>query len=156
MNVRSLLGSLQLPIAAVGTVLVVFAVGQLVTMNPPPPGSEGFVHGLALIILYVLAWVGFVVLSMGLAIPPKDGYGIAFTRRQRGLFVTAAVAAVLSAVGPFVAFGLIYSNPTLLVSAWLAVMSVAIIALAAGLIWRGAEAINTWRATKRSSATNNS
>jgi hypothetical protein len=141
MDVRSALGSLQLPVAAVGLALVVFAVGGIVSMDPPPAGSEGFVGGLAVLFLYFLAWVGFLVLSLGLAIPPLNGYGLRFTRAQRGLFVLAGVAGLVSAVGPFVAFGLIYSNPNLLVTAWLAIVSVGILALLSGLVWRS---IQVW------------
>ncbi|PSQ01744.1 hypothetical protein BRC92_10060 [Halobacteriales archaeon QS_4_69_31] len=145
MDLRSILGSLQLPVATVGTLLVVVAVGSVATMPSPPPESEGVVAGLAVLFMYVLAWVGFLVTSLGLAIPPGDGYGVTFTRYQRGLFVLAAVAGLLSAVGPFVAFGLVYSNPSLMTTAWLALASVAVLSLAAGLVWRGVQAVRAWR-----------
>ena len=142
MDVRSALGSLQLPVVAVGLALVVFAVGGIVSMDPPPAGSEGFVGGLAVLFLYFLAWVGFLVLSLGLAIPPLNGYGLRFTRAQRALFVLAGLAGLVSAVGPFVAFGLIYSNPGLMVTAWVATVGVGILALLTGLVWRG---VQVWR-----------
>lgn len=142
MDVRSALGSLQLPIAALGLALVVFAVGGIVTMDPPPAGSEGFVGGLAVLFLYFLAWIGFLVLSAGLAIPPLNGYGLRFTRSQRGLFLLAALAALLSAVGPFVAFGLVYSNPGAMVTAWVVVTGVGVLSLLSGLVWRG---VQVWR-----------
>lgn len=145
MDLRSALGSLQLPVAGTGAFLVVVSVGQILTMPSPPPESDGFVGGLAVLFLYFLAWVGFLVLSLGLAIPPGDGYGITFTRAQRVLFLLAAVAALVSAVGPFVAFGLIYSNPSLMVSAWLAITGIALLALATGLGWRGVQAVQSWR-----------
>lgn len=144
MRIRALLGSLQIPVAAVGAALVVFSVGSVVTMDPPPEG-DGFVAGLAILFMYFLAWVGFLVTSFGLAIPPGDGYGVTFNRYQRGLFVVAGVAGVLSAVGPFVLFGLLYSNPTLMGTTWVATMGVAVLSLAAGLCWRGVETVRTWR-----------
>ena len=136
MNLRAALGSLQLPIAGIGALLVAVAIGGIATMPSPPPGSEGFVSGLAALFLYFVGWVGFLIMSTGLAIPPGEGYGITFDRRQRWLFVTAAVAGFLSAIGPFVAFGLLLSNPSLMVSAWLALMGVAIAALLLGIAWR--------------------
>lgn len=141
MNVRSMLGSLQIPVAVVGAALVAFAVVGVVTMPPPPPESDGFVSGLAAIALYVMGWVGFLVASLGLAIPPGEGYGVTFTRHQRWLFVIAAVAGVGSVVGPFVAFGLFLSNPSLMVSGWIAIMGIAVLALLSGLGWRGVQAI---------------
>lgn len=141
MDLRALLGSLQIPVAALGGFLVIFSISLVLTMPSPPPESEGFVSGLAFIFLYFLAWVGVLVTSFGLAIPPGEGYGITFNRYQRGLFLLAGVAGVLSAVGPFAAFGLIYSNPSLMVNAWLATMGVAVIALLSGLVWRGAQTV---------------
>jgi len=149
MRVRALLGSLQIPVAAVGVALVLVSVGSVVTMDPPPEG-EGFVAGLALVFLYFLAWVGFLVTSFGLAIPPGDGYGVTFNRYQRGLFVIAGVAGFLSAVGPFVLFGLLYSNPSLMGTAWVATMGVAVLSLAAGLLWRGITSVRTWRTGRES------
>lgn len=145
MKVRALLGSLQVPIAAIGLLGVAAAVGGIVTLDPPPAGSEGFLSGLAILFLYFLGWMGFLVLALGLAIPPGDGYGITFNRYQRGLFVVAAVGALASAVGPFVAFGLVYSNPSLLFNSWLVITSVAVLSLVGGLVWRGVEALRAWR-----------
>ena len=114
-------------------------------MPSPPPESEGFVAGLAIVFLYFLGWIGFLVLSFGLAIPPGDGYGISFNRYQRGLFAFAGTAGVLSAVGPFIAFGLLLSHPSLMGTAWVVIMSVALIALTVGLLWRGVQAVRQWR-----------
>jgi len=155
MDAKSLFGSLQLPVATVGALLVALSVGSILTMPSPPPESEGFVAGLAVLFLYFLAWVGFLVLSAGLAIPPGDGYGITFTRAQRGLFVTAAVAGLLSAVGPFVAFGLLLSRPSLMAGAWLALMGLALTALTGGLVWRGIRAVWTRRPDGESASTSN-
>ena len=143
MDVRSALGSLQIPVAGLGLALIVFAVGGILNVEPPPPGSDGFVGGLAVLFLYFLGWVGCLVLSVGLAIPPLNGYGLRFTRYQRGLFLLAALAAFLSAVGPFVLFGLVYSNPGAMVVAWFVVTGIAVLSLLSGLVWRG---VQVWRA----------
>lgn len=141
MKTRALLGSFQLPVAGVGAVLLTGAVGTILLL--PPAEGEGFVRGLAVLFLYVLAWSGFVVLSVGLAIPPSGGYGIQFGRRQRGLFVVAAIAAVGSAIGPFVAFRLFYTDTELLVYSLLGLAGLAVIALSGGLLWRFGEVVRT-------------
>jgi len=142
---RSILGSLQLPIAGLGGLLLVLSLSSLVSMPAPPPGSDGFVGGLATPVLYVLAWVGFLGLSLWLSIPVGSGFGIAFTRGHRGLFLLAARAALLSAFGPFVLFGLIYSNPSLMGLAWLVCMGVAVLAFFVAVLWRITNAIQSWR-----------
>lgn len=155
MNVRAMVGSLQIPIAVVGTLLIVFSVGAIVMIPSPPPGSEGFVSGLAFIFLYFLGWIGFLALSFGLAIPPGGGYGIRFNRYQRALFVLSGLAGILSAVGPFVAFGVLLSHPSLIGTAWVAIMGVGLLALTAGLLWRGVQAVQTWRFNNESTRMNN-
>lgn len=141
MDVRSLLGSLQLPVAGIGLFVMLISLATAFTMPPSPPDSEGFVQGLALIALYVFAWGGFVVLSLGLAIPPGEGFGIDFTRIQRGLFLVAAVAAVASAVVPFAMFGLLYSNPNLLAMSLLALFAVALLTFTTSVVWRAGQAV---------------
>lgn len=144
MDARSLLGSLQLPIAGVGALVLVLSVATLLMIPPSPPESEGFVRGLAYIALYVIAWGGFVLFALGLAIPPgSDGFGIRFTRAQRALFAVAALAAVASGIGPFVAFALLYSNPSLFVNSLLALVVIAVLSLLAGLGWRAGQAVRT-------------
>ncbi|MFC7251238.1 hypothetical protein ACFQJ5_15540 [Halomicroarcula sp. GCM10025324] len=142
MDVRSALGTLQLPVATLGLALLLVALVGIATMDPPPAGSDGFVGGLAVFFLYIVAWVGFLVLSLGLAIPPLGGYGLRFTRPQRGLFLLAGLAAFLSAVGPLVAFGLVFSNPGAMVLTWLAITAVGILSLVGGVVWRG---VQVWR-----------
>lgn len=141
MRLRSAVGALQLPVIGIGFLLLVFSIGQLLLLEPPPATGDGFVSGLAVLILYVLAWIGFVVMSIGFAIPPADGRGISFNRYQRALFITAAVSAVLSAIGPFIGFALLYSDPDLFVASWVALMGIAVIAFFGGLSWRGIQVI---------------
>jgi hypothetical protein len=140
-----MLGTLQLPVAGLGTLLVAFSIGSILTTSSPAPEGEGFVSGLAILFLYFLAWIGFLILSFGLSIPPGDGFGVTFNRYQRGLFIVAAGAGLLSAVGPFVAFGLLLSDTSLMVNSLLALMGVALLSLLVGLLWRAIQAIQTWR-----------
>ncbi|EMA08558.1 hypothetical protein [Haloferax denitrificans] len=141
-SLRTVLGSLQLPVAGAGVALLAFVWWTAATMPPPPPGSDGFAHGLAGFFLLVFGVVGFVLLAGGLLIPPGPGYGVHFTRRQRWLFAYALVAPAL-AVGGFLA--------TVVLSAGLgglgglAGSAVSLVALTAplavlvGVGWRGAQ-----------------
>lgn len=57
MDVRSLLGSLQLPVAVVGAVLVAGGVSQMAALTPVPERG-GLPGGLALCFSYAIAWAG--------------------------------------------------------------------------------------------------
>lgn len=144
MRVRALLGSLQLPVAGVGAVVFLGSVAALASL-PPSPAGEGFVRGLAVLVLFVGAWAGFVVAALGLAIPPgEDGVGVRFSRGQRLLLLAAGGLALASAVAPLafwavvVAIGLAPGTAAL---AWFAVMGLAVVALLAGVGWRAAEGV---------------
>lgn len=146
MTVRSALGSLQLPIALGGALVLVWAVVQLATLPEPQAGSDGFPQGLAVLFLYVLAWAGFTASAVGFAIPPGAGYGIRFTVRQRRLFAVAAVSAIVSAVLPFVAFGLLFAasmegNWTVVLLAWGVPAVGAVVGYVGALGWRAGQAV---------------
>lgn len=146
MDLRSAVGSLQVPVAVVGGLLLVGALAQLAAMPEPPPGQDDIPHGFAVLFLYAVVWIGFVVGSLGLAIPPGDGYGIRFNRYQRLLFLGAAGAAFASLLLPIVAFGWLFAttmggNVELAVLAWFGPSALAVIALVGGLGWRAAEEI---------------
>ncbi|MDY6819896.1 MAG: hypothetical protein SVG88_14640 [Halobacteriales archaeon] len=147
MSLRSVLGSLQLPVAGIGVLLLVMSISQLLLMESPLPESEGFVQGLAMFFLYIMAWVGLVLTAGGLAIPPgEDGFGIQFNRWQRRLFILAMLGAIGSALLPLVGMGWIFAtaregNGTLLLIAFAGPSGIAIVSLLAGLAWRAAEAI---------------
>jgi hypothetical protein len=144
MRLRSVLGSLQLPVAVFGFVVVGFALVGAWSVPPSPPDSEGFVEGLAYIVLYAIGICGFVTGSLGLAIPPGDGYGVQFNRWQRWLFVAAAATAVGSIAVPLFGFGLSIGATTslsLFLSAWFGLSVVAVCALLGGLGWRTAEVL---------------
>lgn len=141
MQLRSWLGSLQLPVAGVGVALVVFAAGSIATIPEPPAGSDGFVGGLAVVFLSLIGWAGLVVAPLGLAIPPSGGYGVRFNRYQRGLFVASSAGWFLAGVIPLLGFGLLLRQPDLMVSSLLALATAATLSLVAGLCWRGGEAI---------------
>lgn len=96
---RSLRPYLQLALAALGTVVLLWGLLGLAVVFPSMSQSEsGFAEGLALI-LFGLAFVGgFVVLSVGLLIPQRDTAGIQFTRRQRKLLAYGAVVPVTGVI----------------------------------------------------------
>lgn len=138
MTIKSMVGSLQLPIAGLGTILCVSALTTLMSLPPSPPG-EGFVRGLALVVLFITAWAGFVIASLGLAIPPGDTVGIQFNRWQRRLFLLAGALAVLSAATPLVFWVIVGSTNFSLGSAglaWVIVMGLAILSLGSSIVWR--------------------
>jgi hypothetical protein len=143
MTLRSVLGSLQLPVAGLGVLLVVRSVVELQTLPQSPPGSDGFVEGLAVLFLFVIAWVGLVLVAVGLAIPPGDGVGVRFTRWQRRLFVAAAGLAVASVVLPLVLWSVVLASglsPSTVVLVWFGLMAAAVIALVGGVGWRAGQA----------------
>lgn len=141
MDIRAVLRSLQLPVAAVGVIVMTFAVAGVLTLPTAPSRSEVFVAGLARIALYVIGWIGFLVFTVGLAIPPGDGYGVHFTHQQRRLFILAGAAAAVSMVGPFAAYGILLSNPLVGMVLWAGTVSVAMIAVAVSVLWRGVQAV---------------
>ncbi|WP_416840072.1 hypothetical protein [Haloferax sp. DFSO52] len=82
-SLRAILGSLQLPVAALGLVVLVSTWQLFGTLEPPPTGSDGFAHGLAGFFLLLFGVAGYAIFVTGLLIPPGPGYGIEFTRKQR-------------------------------------------------------------------------
>lgn len=73
MGIRSAFESAQVPIAGFGTLVCLGAIAEVWTT--PPVDGDGFVTGLGTLVLYVIAWLGFVVTGLGLAIPASDGPG---------------------------------------------------------------------------------
>lgn len=143
MRVRAILGSLQLPVAGVGAVVFLGSVAAIASL-PPSPEGEGFVRGLAVLVLFVGAWAGFVVTAFGLAIPPgEDGVGVQFSRGQRLLLLAAGGLGLASAVAPLVFWAVVVTvglSPGTATLAWFALMGIAVVALLAGVGWRAAEA----------------
>ena len=144
MKLRSALGSLQLPVAGLGLLVVAVSLTQLQAIPEPPPGSDGFVEGLATFFLGLLALGGFVVSSLGFAIPPGEGYGVRFGRWQRRLFVAAAVGGLASLLVPLFAWSVASATglgPGAVVLAWLGTLALAVLSFVAALGWRIAEAV---------------
>lgn len=137
---RRVLGSLQLPIAGAGVLVCFLAASTFGSLLGETPPGDGFLHGGALLLSYVLTVGGFALFAVGLAIPPMSGVGIRFRRPQRILFVVSAVAAVASVVLPLVAFPTaLGGDATLVLAAWAVPTAVAILGVAMGLGWRAAE-----------------
>ncbi len=143
MNLRSVLGSLQLPVAALGALVAVGSFWQITELMPIPD-QGGLPGGLALLFLYAFGVVGIAVCALGFAIPPGDGYGIQFQRRQRLLFGLSAVGAIGSAILPLLALPVAASaGPEqglfwVIGLAWLGPLAVSLLSLAGALSWRGA------------------
>ncbi len=147
MELRSVVGSLQLPVAAVGALLAALAVDGLLSL-PSTPDGEGFLQGLAVLFLYAVGLVGFVLFTLGLAIRPGDGYGVSFRRRQRRLLFAGAGATAGALLLPLVAFGLLYAAamggsraPFYL---WGLLHAVGVLSVGAALAWRGADAVRSF------------
>jgi hypothetical protein len=143
-SLRSVLGSLQLPLAGLGFVLLAAAAWVLYTLPSSQPGSDGFAEGLAAFFLLVLGAAGFVLLVGGLLIPPGPGFGIAFTQRQRWLFAYALVAPLVGVVALVVSIVTV-SPVTGISSEWLLVFVVATetapLAVLLGLGWKAAQVV---------------
>jgi hypothetical protein len=71
-GLRSVVGSFQLPVAAIGALLTAFAVEGLLTL-PSAPEGEGFPEELAVLFLYAVGLVGFTTFATGLAIRRATG-----------------------------------------------------------------------------------
>lgn len=146
MDLRSVLGSLQLPVAALGALVAVGSLWQI-TQLVPIPDRGGLPGGLALLFLYGIAVLGLTVCALGFAIPPGDGIGIEFERRQRYLFGLSALAAVGSVVLPLVTLPVVLGagpgqNLLWLVAvAWLAPLAIAVLSLLGALCWRAGTAV---------------
>lgn len=144
MSLRSRLGGLQLPVAAVGLLVAALAIAQFLALEPAPPDGDGFVRGLAVLFLYVAGVAGFVVAALGFAVPPGDGFGIRFNRTQRRLLVGAALAAFGSLVAPLVAWPVMAATPLGfegVVWSWVALTALAVLAFVGSLGWRAAEEV---------------
>lgn len=146
MRTRAVLGSLQLPIAGLGGLLLVGAVAALLSMPPSPPESEGFVRGLAMLVLFVVAWAGFVIIAIGLAVPPRTGAGIRFNQWQRRLLILAAILSILSLLSPLLFWSVVATTGISLGSAaltWVVVMGLAVLSLITSVGWRIGEVMAT-------------
>ncbi|WP_430504959.1 hypothetical protein [Haloparvum sp. PAK95] len=139
-TVRRVLGSLQLPVAGAGVLVCFLAASTFGSLLAETPPGDGFLHGGALLLSYVLGVGGFALFALGLAIPPGSGFGIRFRRPQRGLFLVSAVAAVASVVLPLAAFPTaLGGDVTIVLVAWGLPTAVAVLGVASGLLWRAVE-----------------
>lgn len=142
MRVRALLTSLQLPVAGVGLLLVAASGYRLLTLPEPPAGSDGFVEGIVAFFLYLCAVAGLIVTAVGLAIPADGRFGVRFRRRQRLLFVLAALAALASLLSPLVVWPAAIAagaSPGVVFRAWFGLTALAVLVILIGVGWRAVE-----------------
>ncbi|MFD1570953.1 hypothetical protein [Halorubrum laminariae] len=111
----------------------------LATMPPPPPGSDGFAHGMAAIVGSVLMVVSLFAATASAVLPAAFGRPdpLGFGRRQRRALQLAGVLigggfviGVASGIASIAPFGVI---------AWLAFLALAAVVVAVTLCWRLAE-----------------
>lgn len=94
---RSTRASLQLGIAALGTIVILGSLARFTTIFVAMPQSDsGFAEGLAIVVFGVYVLAGFVVLAVGLLIPQRGNDGIRFSPRQRKLLAYGAIVPVVS------------------------------------------------------------
>lgn len=141
-SLRAILGSMQLPVAGLGLVVLGATWWWFRNLPPSPPGSDGFVEGLAGIFLLVFGLAGYALFVAGLLIPPGPGYGIQFTRKQRWLF---AYALVVPVVGVVVFFSSIAMSAAVggasepLLTVFFVIVPTAPLAVVVGLGWKGGQ-----------------
>ncbi|AUX09884.1 hypothetical protein AArcSl_2260 [Halalkaliarchaeum desulfuricum] len=93
---RSVRAYLQLGVATLGTIVILWGLYGFTTIPSMPRGESGFAEGLAILFYGVYVLGGFVVLSVGLLIPQRDGSGIQFSAQQRKLLAYGVVAPIVT------------------------------------------------------------
>ncbi|SNR44083.1 hypothetical protein [Halorubrum vacuolatum] len=93
---RSARAYLQLAVATVGAVVILWGLYGFTTLLSMPHSESGFAGGLVILFYGVYVLAGFVVLSTGLLIPQRDDNGIHFSARQRKLLVYGMIAPIVS------------------------------------------------------------
>ena len=93
---RSVRAYLQLGVATLGTIVILWGLYGFTTIPSIPRSESGFAEGLAILFYGVYVLGGFVVLSAGLLIPQRDGSGIQFSAQQRKLLAYGVVAPIVS------------------------------------------------------------
>lgn len=90
---------LQLGLALLGTLVLLWGLFGLVVVLPSMPRSEsGFAEGVAFILYGLYFLGGSVILALGLLIPQRDDSGVQFTRRQRRVLFYGVLAPVAGVV----------------------------------------------------------
>ena len=141
-SLRAILGSLQLPVAGAGLVVLALTWSTFQSLPPSPPQSDGFVEGLAAFFLLLFGLFGYGLFVGGLLIPPGPGYGIEFTHKQRWLFAYALVAPVVGVAIFFVGIASMYDPGDTMESVF-GFLSLAVVgaplALVVGLGWKAVQ-----------------
>lgn len=87
---------LQLGLAALGMVVILWGLYGLTTAISMPGSDSGFVEGLAIVFYGAYVLIGFVVLGAGLLVPQRGDRGIHFSARLRRLLTYGVVAPLAS------------------------------------------------------------
>ncbi|SEG71594.1 hypothetical protein [Halobellus limi] len=96
LSTRSFRAYLQLGLAVLGMVVIIWGVFGLATSVSLPRSDSGFAEGLGIIFYGVYVLGGFVVLAAGLLVPQRDDSGIRFSAHQRKLLAYGVVAPIVS------------------------------------------------------------
>ena len=140
-RLSALVTAVRVALAVAGVGVAAATTFELATMPPPPPGSDGFVHGMAAIVGSVVIVLGLGLAALSVVLPALLGRDdpLGFNRYQR----LALKAAGVLVVGGFVvglAFGLLTILP-FGVLLWLAFVALAALVVAATLAWRLGEVL---------------
>ncbi|MGM0592447.1 MAG: hypothetical protein ACQETI_12640 [Halobacteriota archaeon] len=90
------LGVVRFVLVAAGAVLSVGTIYTLVTIPPAPPGSDGFVTGMAYLFGGIILVLSLGATGLGIALPTLVGANdpLGFNRYQRGILKVASVCFV--------------------------------------------------------------
>lgn len=141
-NVKSaLLAAVRILFVVAGVGVAALTVLELATMPPPPPESDGFVHGLAAIVGSVVIVLSLGLAAVGISLPTLLGQDdrLGFNRWQRLALKGAGVL-----IGGGVVVGLAFGLATELqfgIILWLGFVALATCVVCATVVWRLAEAL---------------
>lgn len=138
-RLSTLVAALRVVLAVAGAGVAGLTVVELATMPPSPPGSDGFVGGMAVIVGSAVIVLGLGLAALSLALPALLGRAdpLGFGRHQR-LALRAAGALVVVGAALGIAYGYLTMLP-LGVLVWLAFVALAAVIAGVALVWRLAE-----------------
>ena len=128
-------------LAVAGVGVAALTVRALASMPPPPPGSDGFAHGMAGLVGGLVIVLSLGVAALGVALPALVGRDdpLGFNRWQR-LGLKAAGALVVGGLAVGLVLGFVVGLQWGLVL-WLGLVVLATLGVGAVLAWRLGEAV---------------